>query len=715
MTTHTPVVPALFVLLSCGTLATAQQGLVAHFPFDEGSGTVVRDASGNGHDGAVHGATFVQLTEGYALDFDGQDDYVEIPDAPDLRLTETLSVEAWVNARANSTGTIVAKNGSSTYRQNYRLGLEENAIVFGLVEHPGTEKTGRGTGIDRDKWYHLVGVYDGAGVRIYINGARTGSKDMAPFIIGTMDQSLYVGVNFYANGLHGHFTGLIDDVRIYNRALGPEQVLANYQAGKDLRVSELTMMLAQVSSFEPADTTPPTANLARPPLGSTTSADATISARFEDNGSGIDLSSARITLDASDVTADADITREGVTFTPPGPLANGIHRVTVTVSDRAGNASNQLSWRFGVGAPVPTEAKFEQGVFLVDDEPYFPLGIYCSNTSHYRKLPYLAEAAAAGINYKVIGERGAQQVLDDLLKDGMKGLTQVYYAAEALGNGDQAPLEEVVALKNHPAMLGWWNEFAGETQSALATRTYEFIKQRDPRHPILFMLQWGGRISDAYYVYNYPILNPIAPGDDIISLYDPTLKNALEAAQTQDKQVWFISQALDYRIADNSGEVPTLQGGFRPSREEIRAMNYLALAKGARGLMYYASGPEIADTRYADDITIYPRQWTEALKIASEVRHLAPVLAAGTPATTARLEDAPAAIHFLELARQGVHTLIAVNVERERVLANWSFDQPVQPQVLFEDRVLPGEAQAFTDLFQPLEVHIYQWKPGAPE
>ena len=59
MTTHTPVVPALFVLLPCGTLAAAQQGLVAHFPFDEGSGTVVRDASGNGHDGAVHGATFV--------------------------------------------------------------------------------------------------------------------------------------------------------------------------------------------------------------------------------------------------------------------------------------------------------------------------------------------------------------------------------------------------------------------------------------------------------------------------------------------------------------------------------------------------------------------------------------------------------------------------------------------------------------------------------
>jgi len=409
MTTHRPVVPALFLLLSCCTVATAQQGLVAHFPFDEGSGTVVGDASGNGHDGAVHGATFVQLTEGYALEFDGQHDYVEIPDAPDLRLTETLSVEAWVNARANSTGTIVAKNGSSTYRQNYRLGLEENAIAFGLVEHPRTEKNGGSTGIERDKWYHLVGTYDGAGVRIYINGARTGSKDMAPFTLGTMDQPLYVGVNFYANGLHGHFTGLIDDVRIYNRALGPEEVLANYQAGKDLRVSELTMMLAQVSSFEPADTTPPSANLARPPLGSTSAADATISARFEDNGSGIDLSSARITLDASDVTAAADITQEGVTFTPPGPLAHGIHRVTVTVNDRAGNASNHLSWRFGVEAPVPTEAKFEQGVFLVDDEPYFPLGIYCSNTSHYRKLPYLARPPRRGSTTKLSASVGPRR------------------------------------------------------------------------------------------------------------------------------------------------------------------------------------------------------------------------------------------------------------------------------------------------------------------
>jgi len=82
-------------------------------------------------------------------------------------------------------------------------------------------------------------------------------------------------------------------------------------------------------------------------------------------------------------------------------------------------------------------------------------------------------------------------------------------AAEALGNGDPAPLEEVVALKNHPAMLGWWNEFAGETQSALATQTYEFIKQRFHRGERRFPYFWrdsSGREIDCLLVEGEEVL-----------------------------------------------------------------------------------------------------------------------------------------------------------------------------------------------------------------
>ena len=138
-------------------------------------------------------------------------------------------------------------------------------------------------------------------------------------------------------------------------------------------------------------------------------------------------------------------------------------------------------------------------------------------------------------------------------------------------------------------------------------------------------------------------------------------------------------------------------------------MNYLALAKGIKGICYYSPGSEIAGTDYIDDVAIYPRQWTELLKTASEIRHLTPTLAAGEEAATVKLVNDNPAIHYREWNHQGVHTLIAVNVERALSLARWSFESGVQPKVLFEDRQLAGPGTSMTDLFQPLEIHIYQW------
>ena len=138
-------------------------------------------------------------------------------------------------------------------------------------------------------------------------------------------------------------------------------------------------------------------------------------------------------------------------------------------------------------------------------------------------------------------------------------------------------------------------------------------------------------------------------------------------------------------------------------------MNYLALAKGIKGLCYYAPGAQITGTEYIDDIAIYPRQWTELLKTSSEIRYLTPTLAAGTPAATVELSNDNPAIHFREWSHQGVRTLIAVNVERTMSLANWSFRSAVQPKVLFENRQVAELSTSVTDLFQPLEVHVYQW------
>ena len=713
---HMVIFVVSFILLSQSALAESG-GLVAHYPFDEGSGSVVRDASGNGNDGAIHGATYAKVTEGYALQFDGLDDYVQIPNSEHLKIDGTLTVEVWVNTRLASTGPVFAKNGCSTLRQNYIIQLQEGGVNFAVVDctdEKGVENTVRSPAITTDTWYHLVGTYDGDDLKLHVNGAAS-VKKFGKFTPGTLDGPLYVGVNYYGQKLGSFFAGQIDDLRVYNRALSQEEILANYQTGKELRISKLAALSRLVSDFSEIDTTPPAVNLAAPAPDSTVGGDRIISAKFADAGSGIDESSAQVYLDGQDVTSKAEISTHGFTFRPGKPLVEGVHRVEVTVSDKAGNRSNRLSWLFGVDAPVVVEAKFENGVFLVNGEPYFPMGIYAGSAHpDNAHSPYMAQAAAAGVNYQLMGEYAGETRLNLLLKHGMKALKSVHFGAAALGKGDKAQLEDSLKTKDHPALLGWWVDYDSNSYEDIVAPTYRFLKENDLRHPAIFMYTWAGPYTDAFYVYDYPILNPLRENREVIEL--PSLAPAFAAAATEGKgkQVWYISQAFDYRMAESGQEkVPTLEGGFRPSREEMRVMNYLALAKGVKGLLYYSSGVQIPDTEYVGDISVFPRQWTEALKLAREIRHLAPVLAAGKPLSTVSLKNDEPAIQFRQLSYNGVNTLIAVNITRELALAEWAFPNPAQPKVLFEDRMLSQKHGTFSDMFKPLEAHIYQWKTTA--
>lgn len=709
MTTPTTfaVLIVVLTLATCGV--GGQQGLVAHYPFDEGSGSVALDTTGNGHDGKIHGAQYVAVETGYALQFDGDDDYVEIPNSDGLKLSGTLTVELWANSRFESTGALISKTGCGANRLNYGIALQDNGILFQLVKCPSVEKGALGPRIAADAWQHIVGTYDGNAIKVYLNGALVSTTNTGPFEVGTDDDPLCIGVNQYGNKLNSYFSGQIDDVRIYHRALPAQEILANYHGGKDVRISTLSAISRQLSAFETADTTPPTVTQAAPAPDSRVSRGAIISAKFTDTGSGIDVASAKILLDGGDVTAEATITPGGIRFRPARLLAKGVHRVEVSVSDGAGNRCNRMNWLFGVDTDVSVEAKFEHGVLLVNGEPYFPMGIYCGSVSPGREdLGYLAQAAEAGINYKLEGQSLGPEMLDAYLKIGMKALKFMGFAASALANGDQSQLDDVLKTKDHPGMLGWWAEFDSSFHENVVAPMYRALKSKDPNHPVIFMHTWAGPHTDAYYIYDYPILNPLRERED--DVIGGGINSAIEAAAAEgkNKPVWYISQAFDYRI--KAGKIATLDGGFRPSREEIRAMNYYALTVGARGLLYYSPGIEIPDTPYCDDLASYPRQWTEALKIAREVRHLTPELAAGRTANSARLQDGNPAIHYRQISHKGTQTLIAVNVKRDLTLAKWVFDTPAQLKVLFEDRIMTSEERIVSDLFKPLEVHIYQWK-----
>ena len=96
----------VLIVLATGLVTTtlsARPEIVASWNFDEGEGAILRDVSGNEHEGKIVGATRCEGKLGGGLHFDGKDDYIEVPAHPAFDLLEAMTVEVW--ARLESVGT----------------------------------------------------------------------------------------------------------------------------------------------------------------------------------------------------------------------------------------------------------------------------------------------------------------------------------------------------------------------------------------------------------------------------------------------------------------------------------------------------------------------------------------------------------------------------------------------------------------------------------
>ena len=175
-----------------------------------------------------------------------------------------------------------------------------------------------------------------------------------------------------------------------------------------------------------------------------------------------------------------------------------------------------------------------------------------------------------------------------------------------------------------------------------------------------------------------------------------------------DKPVWFNSQAVDLGYGAPLGCGHAYNTPFRPTdilrptAAEMRVMAYYSLVCGVRGL-----------TLYANYLTpkSHPRHWPAAMRIAVEMRYLAPVLAAGKTVTTIsmRQDSTSGSVYFREIEHEGTHTMIAVNMSAGQVACEWEFAQPTQAMALFEDRAMTERSRLMADLLKPFEVHVYRW------
>jgi hypothetical protein len=206
------------------TYTPPNNGLVAAYSFNEGAGTTVTDASGNGNNGVISGATRTPLGRfGGALSFDGVNDWVTVNDAASLDLTTGMTLEAWVFPTVSPTAwrTVVAKEGAAVVAYFlHASSLNANQPAMG-VRIGGVEQQLRGGArLAANVWTHLAATYDGATLRLYVNGVQVASRAQTGAIIVT-SSPLRIG----GNGIWGeYFQGRIDEVRIYNRALSQAEL-----------------------------------------------------------------------------------------------------------------------------------------------------------------------------------------------------------------------------------------------------------------------------------------------------------------------------------------------------------------------------------------------------------------------------------------------------------------------------------------------------------
>ncbi len=211
---------------------TPPAGLALHYTLDtsDDAGSVALDSSGNGDNGTIFGnPSQVNGKLNQGLSFDGATQYISAPALSPTEFFNSVTVAAWINTTNTSRWeAIVSKYSASGSGAGYlfrtdsggflEMFLGGSNISFGTTTAVDTTK------INDGQWHHIVGVITiGQDVKFYVDGNFSSATVIHSLANGDNSTPLMVGSNSF--GFFGtFFTGSMDDVRIYNRALSSSEV-----------------------------------------------------------------------------------------------------------------------------------------------------------------------------------------------------------------------------------------------------------------------------------------------------------------------------------------------------------------------------------------------------------------------------------------------------------------------------------------------------------
>lgn len=193
-------------------------GLVGWYPFNEGTGSAVADQSGRANNAAVQGAAWTAGVGGNALGFTNA--YVSVSVSSSLDLSTGMTLSAWVYPTTLGGWRDVIYRGNDTYF------LEASSPANAGPVTGGTFASGPLVGptpLPLNKWSHIASTFDGSTLRLFVDGVQVASRAETGPIANSPTQPLTIGGD-PSSGTY--FSGVIDEVRIYNRALNASEIVA---------------------------------------------------------------------------------------------------------------------------------------------------------------------------------------------------------------------------------------------------------------------------------------------------------------------------------------------------------------------------------------------------------------------------------------------------------------------------------------------------------
>lgn len=213
-------------------LSSLNNSLSAWWKFSEGNGTSTIDNSGYGNTGTINGnVTWLTNSSclsgfGYCLSFTRTtNSLVKVINSPSLNPRKELTLEAWINLASPipSWTRFISKGLETGISQQYEFTFQiDGPLRFMLVT--STANTCVWQNLTTNTWHHVVGTYDGSQMKIYVNGSLKQTCS-ATGDINTTTQNLWFGGY---NGVDGEFPGIIDNVKIFSRALSSDEIKAEY-------------------------------------------------------------------------------------------------------------------------------------------------------------------------------------------------------------------------------------------------------------------------------------------------------------------------------------------------------------------------------------------------------------------------------------------------------------------------------------------------------